>query len=134
MGRYFACALGIGCALAINVAPAAAQTHVDIGVFLPNVGARVVVGRPRVYVPPPVYAPRVVVVERDYRHDRGRHRGWDKRDRGRFDRDSYYSSRDPRYRRDVVEAEREYARSVRDARRDYYDDIRDARRDGRRRW
>ncbi len=102
MGRYFVWALGVGFGLALSAAPAVAQTHVDIGVFTPNVGAHVVLGSPRVYVPPPrvVYAPRprvvyvparrvvyapaprVYVVERGYRHDHGRHRGWE-RSRGR---------------------------------------------------
>jgi hypothetical protein len=51
-------ALAASAALALTAAPAAAQTHVDVGVWLPNVGARVVVGAPPpVYVPAPVYAP-----------------------------------------------------------------------------
>jgi hypothetical protein len=47
---------------ALSASPAAAQ--VDIGVWTPNGGGRVVLGSPRVYYPPPVYvypAPRVYV-------------------------------------------------------------------------
>ena len=124
MGRYLVLALGVGFGLALNASPAAAQTHVDIGVFTPTVGARVVVGAPRVYVPGPVvyaprprvvYAPRVIyappprvvyvpsrvyVVERGYRHDRGRHVGWDRHPRGRYVRAAHgYGYRDDRYRR-----------------------------------
>src|SRR5688572_11480038 len=54
MGRYLGWALGLGFALAIGAAPASAQTHFDVGIFGPNIGVHVGVGRP-VYVPPPVY-------------------------------------------------------------------------------
>ena len=104
MGRLLGWALGVGCALAITAAPAAAQTRVSIGVFSPNVGARVEIGRP-VYVPVyqevpvyreriyrPVYRERVIVVEP--RHDNGKHKGWYKHGRGRDWRD------DDRYERD----------------------------------
>lgn len=79
MGRNLVWALGIGAGIALSAAPAAAQ--VDIGVWTPNGGGRVVVGAPPVYYPPavvypepvyvypePVYVarPRVYVVERDY--------------------------------------------------------------------
>jgi hypothetical protein len=60
--------------MALGATPAAAQ--VDVGVWTPNGGGRVVLGGPT-YYPAPVYAPvyepvyvypqpRVVVVERDY--------------------------------------------------------------------
>jgi len=100
MGRYLGWALGLGCALAISAAPASAQTRFSVGVFGPNIGVHVGVGRP-VYVPPPiyrapvyrpayrpvydpyyreVYRPRVVVVQP--RYNNGRHNGWDNRGRG----------------------------------------------------
>jgi hypothetical protein len=77
MGRSGAWALGVGLGLVLSAAPAAAQSHVSVGVWAPNVGAHGVVGAPRVYAPPPVYIaqPRVYVVERDHRHGRGRHPG-----------------------------------------------------------
>ncbi len=81
MGRYFAWALGVGFGIALSATPAAAQTHVDIGIWTPNGGGRVVLGSPRVYVPPPVYVvrPRVLVVERDYyRPYRRPVRGWER--------------------------------------------------------
>ena len=67
MGRYVLWALGVVLAIALSAAPAAAQ--VDIGVWTPNGGGRVVLGGPvyypaPVYYPPPVYvypAPRVYV-------------------------------------------------------------------------
>lgn len=126
MRRYFVWALGAGFGIALSAAPAVAQTHVDIGVWTPNGGGRVVLGSPRVfvreprvvYVPRPrrvVYAsaPRVVyvpaprvyvvergVVDRGYRHDRGRHAGWDRRHpRGRFVRAPYEYREAERYRR-----------------------------------
>jgi hypothetical protein len=78
MGRSVAWALGVGLGLASSAVPAAAQTHVSVGVWTPNVGAHVVVGSPRIYAPRPVYiAPsRVYVVERDHRHGKGPGRGW----------------------------------------------------------
>jgi hypothetical protein len=65
-------------------APASAQVRVDVGVMSANIGARVVVGGPRVvYVPvdryrEPVYSRRVVYPRRDDRYYRGRN--WDRRD------------------------------------------------------
>jgi hypothetical protein len=123
MKRYAAWALGAGLVVAASAAPASAQVHVDVGVIAPHVGARVVVGGPRVvYVPAPrYYEPRVV------RHPgRGRALGHYKRGWDRYDR------RDREYYRDVAEARREYERDIRDARRDYERDIREAARD--RRW
>ncbi len=110
MGRYLGWALGLGFALAVSAAPASAQTRFDIGIFAPNIGVHVGVGRP-VYAPPPVYyrapiyrapvyrppyrpvyrnygypvyrevyRPRVVVVQP--RYDRGRSNDWDNRGRG----------------------------------------------------
>jgi hypothetical protein len=136
MGRYLAWAFGVGLAVAAFATPAAAQTHVDVGVWLPNVGARVVVGRPRVYAPPPVY-----VVQRDDYRWRGRGPGWG-RGKGKGPKwargDRYYGYDDDRrfdraereYYRDVQRAEREYREDLREARRDYERD----RRDGYRRW
>ena len=72
MGRYLVWALGVGTGIVLGTTAAAAQTRVDISVFTPNVGARVIVGSPRVYVPAPVYVEPVYViqprvyVERDY--------------------------------------------------------------------
>ena len=62
MGRYVLWALGVVVGFALSASPAAAQ--VDIGVWTPNGGGRVVLGSPRVYYPPPVYVyppPRVYV-------------------------------------------------------------------------
>ncbi len=78
MGRYLLWALGLGCGVVLSAAPAAAQ--VDIGVWTPNGGGRVVLGSPRVYYPAPVYVyrePPIYVVPPDYyyRPYRGRH-GW----------------------------------------------------------
>ena len=59
MGRFLGWALGVGCVIAIGVAPAAAQTHVSVGVYGGSFGGHVTVGRP-VYAPvyyPPVYYP-----------------------------------------------------------------------------
>lgn len=119
MGRLLGWALGAGCALAITAAPAAAQTHVSIGVSGPNVGARVEIGRPDYYPVPvyrgpvyrervvyrepvyrPVYRERVIVVEP--RHDNGKHKGWYKHGRGRDWRDErdWHDWRDEQYERD----------------------------------
>ena len=111
MGRYLGWALGLGFALAISAAPAAAQARFDVGIFAPNIGVHVGVGRP-VYAPPPVYyrapiyrapvyrpayrpvydpyyvdpyyrgAYRPGVVVVSPRYDRGRYNGWDNRGRG----------------------------------------------------
>ena len=114
MGRYFTWALGATVALGLSTTSAAAQSRIDVGVWLPNVGARVVVGAPRVVVVAP---PRYVVVQRDNRHDRGRRvRGWDR-------------GRGPQVFRGQSRAEREYYQDVREAEREYYEDLRDARRD-----
>ena len=56
MGRSWVWIFGAAVGIALSTSPAVAQTHVDIGVWTPNVGAQVVIGRPRVYVPAPVYA------------------------------------------------------------------------------
>ncbi len=134
MGRYLGWAIGLGLVLAASATPASAQ--VDVGVWLPNVGARVVVGQPRVYAPR-VYAPPPVVVVRDdyrWRGNRGpdwnRGRGWKNGKGPKWNR-GYYGSGygyDPRwnngraereYRRDIQRAEREYRQDVREAQRDY---------------
>jgi hypothetical protein len=129
MGRLVGCTLGIACAFAITAAPAVAQTGVSIGVFTPNIGAHVVVGRPvyprpvyaPVYYPPvyqvpvyrervyypaynyPVYEPYYRPVYRDrviiVRHDNGRHNGWYKKGRGPGWRDDRSYYRDDRHYR-----------------------------------
>lgn len=66
MGRYLVWALGLVVWTVLSAAPAAAQ--VEVGVWTPNAGGRVVLGAPRVYYPAPVYGypqPRVYV-PRDY--------------------------------------------------------------------
>ena len=51
MRRYVLWALGIVLGVALSASPAAAQ--VDVGVWTPNGGGRVVLGAPPVYYPPP---------------------------------------------------------------------------------
>lgn len=105
MGRGAGLVMGTAFAMALMAAPAKAQVHIDVGILTPALGARVVVGRPRVHVVERYYEPVYV--------PRGR-----------------YSSRDrDRYDRDVREARRDYAKEVRKAQRDYRKDLRDARRD-----
>jgi hypothetical protein len=117
MKRYAAWALGAGLIFVGFARPADAQVRVDIGVIAPHVGARVVIGAPRVHAPYRVYEP---VYRRDDRRDdrRGRGRGWDRRDR--------------EYSKDVREARREYERDIRKAQREYERDIWEAERDRRR--
>lgn len=141
MGRYFGWAIGLGLVLAASAAPASAQTRVDVGVWLPNVGARVVVGQPRVYAPRIYAPPPVVVVHDDYRWRGNRGPGWN-RGKGKGPKwargDRYYGYYDGRrdaraereYYRDLERAEREYRDDLREARRDYERD----RRDSYRRW
>ena len=118
MKRYAAWALGAGLMFVAYAAPADAQVRVDIGVMVPHVGARVVVGGPRVvYVPQRRYEP--VYSRHDDRWNRGRGRGLEKR-------------RDREYYDDVRDARREYERDVREAQREYERDLREARRDRRR--
>jgi hypothetical protein len=78
MGRYLVLAVGVTCVIALNAAPAAAQ--VDIGVWTPRGGGRVIVGSPRIYYPPPVYVyrePPIYAVRPYYpRYPRPRGRGW----------------------------------------------------------
>lgn len=127
MKRYAAWALGAGLVVVASATPASAQVHVDVGVIAPRVGARVVVGGPRVvYVPAPrYYEPRVV------RHPgRGRALGHYKRGWDRYDR--WDDRRDREYYRDIADARREYQDEIRDARRDYERDVREAERDRRR--
>jgi hypothetical protein len=125
MGRSLALALGTAAVLTVCATPAAAQVHVDVGVRTSNVGARVVVG-----------GPRVVVVDRDdrgYRRDRGWRRDddrrWSKRDR-EYEKDLREARRE--YEKERREAEREYLKEIREAEREYEKDMREARRD--RRW
>jgi hypothetical protein len=129
MTRKLVCALSFGALALLVPTRSSAQTFVDVGVWTPNGGGRVVVGGAPVYRGPrTVYVParpvRVVqVVQPYYRHDRGRHLGWGKKGRG--------------YGRNVARAEAEYRRNIARAEREYYDDLRDARRDYRRdrgRW
>jgi hypothetical protein len=122
MKRHATWIFGAGLIFVGLAAPAGAQVHVDVGVLAPHVGARVVIGRPAVVYAPsrhrePVYAARYGA-RYDDRWDRGRARGWDKRDR------EYY--------KDVREARREYEKDLREARREYEKDLREARRDRRR--
>jgi hypothetical protein len=136
MKRGAAYVLGAGLALLALATPARAQVHVDVGVLTPNVGARVVIGPPPVYVVERYREP-VYVVERyrepvyvvEGRRPRGHGRGWSKRER-----EYYKDVREARreYEKDRREAEREYLKDVREAEREYYKDLREARRD--RRW
>lgn len=136
MGRHVGWAIGLGLVLAASAAPASAQTRVDVGVWLPNVGARVVVGQPRVYAPRVYVPPPVVVVRDDYRWRGNRGPGWNRGKGPKWNRTPYYGyapapayyggygpRRDGRaereYRRDLQRAEREYRQDVREARRDY---------------
>jgi hypothetical protein len=66
MGRCVLWALGIVFGLALSASPVAAQ--VDVGVWTPNGGGRVILGAPRVYYPPPpVYvSPAPVYVDPYY--------------------------------------------------------------------
>ena len=101
MGRYVLWALGVVLGIALSAAPAAAQ--VDIGVWTPNGGGRVVLGGPvyypaPVYYPPPVYvypAPRVYVDPFYYRpyFRRGPVRGYPPGQVKKFGRSYYGSSR-----------------------------------------
>ncbi len=125
MTRKLVCALSFGALALLVPTRSSAQTYVDVGVWTPNGGGRVVVGGAPVYRGPrPVYvqARPVRVVQPYYRHDRGRHLGWGKKNRG--------------YARDAWRAEAEYRRNIARAEREYYEDLRDARRDNRRgrRW
>jgi hypothetical protein len=129
MGRYFVWALVVGFGIVLSATPAAAQ--VDIGVWTPNGGGRVVLGAPRVYYPEPVYVyqepvyvypepvyvvrPRVYV-ERDYyyRPYYGRSvRGWDRghgHKGGKFAR-AYYNPYPSRvYRSNVYRQSNGYGR------------------------
>lgn len=127
MTRKIVWALSFGALALLVPTRSSAQTFVDVGVWTPNGGGRVVVGGAPVYRGPrTVYVPArpVRVVQPYYRHDRGRHLGWGKKNRG------YYG-------RDVWRAEAEYRRNIARAEREYYEDLRDAQRDYRRgpgRW
>lgn len=128
MTRHFVGALSLGALALLMPVRSSAQTFVDVGVWTPNGGGRVVVGGAPVYRSPrPVFVPvhpvRVVQVEQPYyyRHDRGRHLGWGKKGRG--------------YGHNVARAQAEYRRNIARAEREYYDDLRHAQRDHRRgRW
>ena len=105
MTRNMAGSLALGALALLVPATGSAQAFVDVGVWMPGGGGRVVVGgapvyggpvygapvygvpvyrrpvyRP-VYVAPPVYVvPQPVYVAQPYyRHDRGKHRGWAKK-------------------------------------------------------
>ena len=105
MGRFVGWTLGVVFALAISVAPAAADTRWSVGVHIgsgPVYGPvyyppvyRAPVYRERVYYPvyepvyyPPVYRERVIVV--NGRHDNGRHNGWYKNGKTGHGRDGRY--------------------------------------------
>jgi hypothetical protein len=143
MTRTLVGTLAIGALTLLFPAVGNAQTRIDVGVWTPGGGGRVVIGGPPVYRSRgPVYVPaRPVYVDRrpvyvvpQYRHDRGKHKGWAKHGRGPYGPGWTADSRS--YRRDVTRAEAEYRRNVDRAEREYYDDLRDASRDGRRgrRW
>ena len=108
-----------------------AQVRVDVGVTSPRVGARVVVGPPRVYQTryyEPVYRPH----DRYWRGDRGRSRTHHKdirEARREYEKDRREAQRE--YWKDRREAEREYLKDVREAQREYDKDRREARRDQR---
>lgn len=140
MTRTLVCALSFGALALLVPTRSSAQTFVDVGVWTPNGGGRVVVGGAPVYRGPrTVYVPArpVHVMQPYYRHDRGRHLGWskkNKKNRGYYGRDVYgrdVYGRDV-YGRDAWRAEAEYRRNLARAEREYYDDLRDARRG--RRW
>lgn len=142
-------ALGVGAALLLTASPGSAQTQVDVGVWLPNVGARVSVGSPvyypapvyapaPVYVPQPVYVPAPVYVGQPYPYYYGpgrRVRGWGPPPRAYVynypvARAPYRSvGRDRGYYRDVRRAGIDYRQDVRRAQRDYVKDVRRAGRD-----
>lgn len=131
MTRKLVCALSLGALALLVPTRSSAQTFVDVGVWTPNGGGRVVVGGAPVYRGPrTVYVPARpvrVVQPYYYRQDRGRHLGWSKKNknRGYYGRDVY--GRDF-YGRDVWRAEAEYRRNIARAEREDYDDSRDARR------
>jgi hypothetical protein len=122
MVRGAAWILGTAWAFVLCATPASAQVHVDVGVFSPAVGARVVVGEPRVYVVDRYYEPVYVP------HDRHWKRGGRGRDR---DREYYKDIREARreYEKDRREAEREYWKDVREAEREYWKDRREGERE-----
>ena len=126
MTRNMACSLTLGALALLVPATGSAQTFVDVGVWTPGGGGRVVVGGAPVYGVPvygapvygvpvyrrpvyrPVYvAPPVYVVQPYYRHDRGKHRGWAKKGYapygayGPYHADRYYGGSgyydEPRY-------------------------------------
>ena len=127
MGRATAWILGTGFALVLLATPARAQVHVDVGVLAPPVGARVVVGAPRVYVVDRYYESVYAPYDRHWKRDRGR-------ERAKREREYYKDAREARreYDKDRREAEREYWKDIREAQREYEKDRREARRD--RRW
>ena len=105
MTRNMACSLTLGALALLVPATGSAQTFVDVGVWTPGGGGRVVVGGAPVYggaglwragvwrarLPQTDLSPRlrgsarlrraepVYVVQPYYRHDRGKHRGWAKK-------------------------------------------------------
>jgi hypothetical protein len=134
MVRSAALVVGSLLALIVHATPAAAQVRVDVGIRTPNIGARVIVGQPRVVVVDRVYEDRRYRRERDddWRDDDDRWRG----DRRRSKRDREYDKdlREARreYEKERREAEREYLKEIREAEREYEKDLYEARRD--RRW
>ena len=137
MVRAGAWILGTASALVLLATPASAQVHVDVGVVSPRVGARVVVGEPRVYVVDRYYEPVYDRYDRNGRRGYGRRakrdREYDKdlrEARREYEKDRREAERE--YWKDVREAEREYWKDRREAEREYHKDRREARRD--RRW
>ena len=141
MTRTVVCALSLGALALLVPANTSAQTRIDVGVWTPGGGGRVVIGgspvyrapRPVIVAPAPVY-----VVQPSYRRDRGKHKGWAKKGRVVYGPAPYaYGGwgNQREYRRDVARAEAEYRRNLDRAQREYYDDLRDAQQDYRRgRW
>jgi hypothetical protein len=126
--------IGTAFAIVLLAIPASAQVHVDVGVLAPQVGARVVVGAPRVYVVDryhePVYAPYPRYGTRERWRNDGEYYKDIREARREYEKDRREAERE--YWKDRREAEREYWKDVREAQREYEKDRREARRD--RRW
>lgn len=114
MTRKLVCSLALGALALLVPATGSAQAFVDVGMWTPGGGGRVVIGGPPVYRVPvyaaPVYrapiyrapirrpiyvAPPVYVVQPYYGRDRGRHRGWSRRGPQAYVVGPYYDA--PRY-------------------------------------
>jgi hypothetical protein len=111
MGPRLLWVVGVGTtAFVLSTGSASAETRIDVGIFTRNIGARVVLGQPRVVVAPP---PRVIVVDP---YDRGfRARGPGRAYANRYWREREKAER--RYQRDLDKAWREYEKQLRKAER-----------------